>query len=181
VPIARLEVTIGKTTTVLVDGWPLPASPFSITTSTDLTLPQRSEWPTALRGLIVRRSRRGGVAKGRILRCVQSGGPLKAPIVVGMLAFSFSAKNLVVVGLGCARFKHDAEASQIEALMLSCAQEIARKLGRDCIRWKLHGPAAVKHAEGFGFKRLGRSSARHRSDRGAILMERCRQPETEEG
>lgn len=172
-PNARLQVSVGRATTVIVDGWPGPASPYYMTTKDDLD-PQRSDWPASAQQLVPRRSRRGGKAKGRILRCVQTGGPLLKPIVVGLIAYSLSAKAVLVVGVGVVKFKHDADADQIEALMLACAQEIARSLDRDCLRWKVHQPHAAKRAESFGFKRLGRSSSRHRSDRGAILLERCR-------
>lgn len=174
VPNARLQVSVGRTTTVTVDGWPGPASPYHMTTKDDLDLPQRSDLPAAAQQLVPRRSRQGGKAKGRILRCVQTGGPLLKPIVVGLIAYSLSAKVVVVVGVGVVKFKHEADADQIETLMLACAQEIARNLGRDCLRWKVHHLNAAKRAESFGFRRLGRSSSRHRSDRGAILLERCR-------
>jgi hypothetical protein len=114
----------------------------------------------------------GGGEKGRTLYCVQSEGPLIEPAVVGALTYHLDGTRVLVTALGTVLFKHDPEVHMIEALLLSCVREVARRLGLDCLYWVVHGEAAALRARReYGFRRLARDHPMQRRNPGAIVLQ----------
>jgi hypothetical protein len=167
----------GRRTEVAVEGWPGADAPYQVTSSAAGSVPSDAELPENLREALGKRAARGGAGKGRVLRCLQVGGPLREPIVVGGLAYHVDGTSVEITALGTVTFKHEPEVSAIETVLIACAQEVSRLLGSDCVRWTVHSDAAAQRARSkHEFRRLSRARASGRwRRRGAILMERCRQ------
>jgi hypothetical protein len=164
----------GRRTEISVSGWPGPSSPYQVTSSSALRLPSVADWPPTLRQAIGARTVRGGAAKGRILYCLQTGGGLVEPIVVGYVLLHVDDRTVLVLDCESVRFKHDPDATTIEVLLLACSQEIARRIGSSCLYRKVYGAANARRARlKFEFKRLPAAHPLQRNNRGAIILERC--------
>jgi hypothetical protein len=164
----------GRQTEIIVDRWPGASSPYQVTSSSAVRLPLEIDWPAALRQALGTRAAHGGAEKGRILYCLQAGGGLIEPIVVGYVLLHVDGKTVLVLECGAVLFKHDPDARAIEVLLLACSQEIAQRFGSHCLYRKVYGAANSRRASlKFEFRRLPAAHPIQRSNRGAIILERC--------
>jgi hypothetical protein len=163
-----------RRTEITVSGWPGSSSPYQVTSSSDVRLPADADWPPALRQALGARAAHGGDDKGRRLFCVQAGGGLVEPIVVGCVLLHVDDRSVLVIECVSVLFKHDPDATTIEVLLLACSQEVARRLGSNCLYRKVYGAANARRARlKFEFKRLPAAHPLQRNNRGAIILERC--------
>jgi hypothetical protein len=163
-----------RRTEINISGWPGPSSPYQVTSASAAPLPTDADWPPTLRQAVGTRAARGGAEKGRILYCVQAGGGLVEPIVVGFALLHVDDRTVLVLECGPVLFKHDPDATTIEVLLLACSQEIARRIGSNCLYRKVYGAANARRAGvKFEFKRLPAAHPLQRNNRGAIILERC--------
>ncbi len=155
-----------------ITGWPGPSSPYRVQSSNVEAIPEDAEWPPQLRRLIGSRSGHGGNEKGRILYCVQTEGPLIEAVAVGALTYHLDGTRVMVTALGTVLFKHEPEVHMIEALLLACAQEMARCLGPDRLYRLVHSEAAARQArQQHGFRRLARDHLMQQRNPTAIVLQ----------
>lgn len=143
--------------------------------------PATAEWPDALERRLKARRRDRGEHKGRIFYAFQLRGLSRAPLPVGALLYHLADRRLQVLGLGTAVFKASPEREQIMALLLACAQEVARLHDAPSLEWIVYSERDAKSAsDAFEFVRVPKNDPRRKRLRGnEILLERL--PNTRRG
>jgi len=179
--LIQLNLRKGGGTRIAVDGWPGPTSLYHVDSSNVVGHPAAAEWPDALERRLKARRRDRGEHKGRILYAFQLRGLSRVPLPVGALLYHLADRRLQVLGLGTAVFKASPEREQIMALLLACAQEVARLHGAPSLEWMVHSERDAKSAcDAFEFVRVKKNDPRRKRLRGnEILLERL--PNTHRG